>query len=238
MTEEVNAVVAGLVETGVEEILVNDSHGPMVNILPDLLHPEADLILGKPKPMNMACGLTGGFDAMFLIGHHSMANKGGILAHTTNGFAFREVRVNGTPYGEPGLYGAYAGELGVPVALVSGDDCTERENRDFFPEAEFVVVKQAIGRNAARQASVQKARNLLREGAKRAVERLDEMRPFCLDGPYLAEFVMNNAGLADQMAVLPPARRVDAVTMGFECKTVREVIGWMTALSAMSAALR
>ena len=57
MTNEVNAVIEGLVEAGATEILVNDSHGPMTNILPSLLHPAADLILGKPKPMNMACGL-------------------------------------------------------------------------------------------------------------------------------------------------------------------------------------
>lgn len=62
MTHEVNAVIQGLMEGGAAEILVNDSHGPMTNLLPDLLHPAADVILGKPKPMNMACGLDGGFD--------------------------------------------------------------------------------------------------------------------------------------------------------------------------------
>ncbi len=164
MTEEVNAVVEGLVEAGATEILVNDSHGPMTNILPSLLHPAADLLLGKPKPMNMACGLTAEFDLFLMVGHHSMAGKGGVLAHTTNGFAFREVRINNLPYGEPGIYGAYAGELGVPVGLVSGDDCTRDENIGFFPDAEFVVVKQSFGHRAARQVSVQRARAMLREG--------------------------------------------------------------------------
>lgn len=238
MTEEVNAVVEGLVESGVREIVVNDSHGPMTNLLPELLHPAADLILGKPKPMNMACGLTADFDLMCLVGHHSMAGKGGVLAHTTNGFAFREVRVNGKPCGEPAIYGVYAGELGVPVGLISGDDCTRDENAPIFPEAEFVVVKQSFGQRAARQVSVVRARAMLKEAAVRAVKDAGGKAPVRWQGPFRAEFAMANAALADQMAVLPPAERVDAVTVGFDCATMAEVIGWMTGLSAMSFALR
>ena len=44
--------------------------------------------------------------------------------------------------------------------------------------------------------------------------------------------------LADQFAVLPPAIRVDPMTVAFDCATMAEVIGWMTALSAMSFAVR
>lgn len=238
MTEEVNAVIEGLVEAGATEILVNDSHGPMTNILPSLLHPTADLILGKPKPMNMACGLTNDFDLFFLTGHHSMAGKGGVLAHTTNGFAFREIRINGIAYGEPGIYGAYAGELGIPVGLISGDDCTKAENSSFFPTAEFVVVKQSFGQRAARQVSIKRAHEMLKAAAINAVETAATKKPFTIKGPYRVEFIMGSAALADQMAILPPAIRVDAHTIAFDCTTIAEIIGWMTSLSAMSFALR
>ncbi|MFT3688640.1 M55 family metallopeptidase [Paenirhodobacter sp.] len=238
MTREVNAVVEGLVEAGVSEILVNDSHGPMTNLLPGDLHPAADLILGKPKPMNMACGLEAGFDLFFMTGHHSMAGQGGVLAHTTNGFAFREVRVNGRPCGEPAIYGAYAGELGVPVGLVSGDDRMREENLPLFPQAEFVTVKRAFGQRAARQVSVARAHEMLKAAALRAVEAAGQNAPLRWQGPYRAEFVMNNAALADQMAVLPPAERLDPTTVAFDCASVAEIIGWMTAMSAMSFALR
>ena len=43
----VNAVVEGLIEGGAAEVRVNDSHGQMTNLLPELMHPAADLILGK-----------------------------------------------------------------------------------------------------------------------------------------------------------------------------------------------
>lgn len=84
--------------------------------------PAAEFILGKPKPMNMACGLTPSHDLFCMVGHHSRAGGTGILSHTTNSFAFREVRINGLPCGEPAIYGAYAAELDVPVGLISGDD--------------------------------------------------------------------------------------------------------------------
>ncbi|WP_128255662.1 M55 family metallopeptidase [Falsirhodobacter deserti] len=238
MTEEVNAAVEGLIGAGAKEVVVNDSHGPMTNLLADRLHPAADLILGKPKPMNMACGLDEGFDLFFMVGHHSMAGQGGVLAHTTNGFAFRQVRVNGIPCGEPMIYGLYAGELGVPVGLLSGDDKMREENAAIFPQAEFVTLKRSYGQRAARQVSVACARDLLREGAARALARAGQMKPVRWNGPFVAEFAMNSAALADQMAVLPPAHRVDATSVAFDCTSMAEVIGWMTGLSAMSFALR
>ena len=238
MTHEVNAVVEGLIEGGAAEVLVNDSHGQMTNLLPELMHPAADLILGKPKPMNMACGLHEGFDLFCMLGHHSRAGAGGVLSHTTNGFAFAEVRVNGIPMGEPAIYGLYAAELGVPVGLISGDDLTEAENRALFPDAEFAVVKHSVGQRAARQMSVARARTLLRGAGKRAVSRRDRPAPIAPRGPFRTEFNVTKAVLADQFAVLPPAQRLDAMTVAFDCATMAEVIGWMTALSAMSFAVR
>ena len=40
MTEDVNAAVAGAVAGGATSITVNDSHGPMRNILIEELHPQ------------------------------------------------------------------------------------------------------------------------------------------------------------------------------------------------------
>lgn len=238
MTREVNALIEGLIEGGATEVLVNDSHGQMTNLLPELMHPAAELILGKPKPMNMACGLDGGFDRLCLLGHHSRAGAEGVLAHTTNGFAFAELRVNGAPIGEPAIYGLHAAELGVPLALVSGDDATRVENAALFPEAEFVVVKHALGQRAARQVSVARAHDLLRSAGRRAASRRDWPAPTPPEGPFRAEFDVTKAVLADQFAVLPPAIRTGPMTVAFDCASMAEVIGWMTALSAMSFAVR
>jgi D-amino peptidase len=238
MTLEVNAVVEGLLDGGATEIVVNDSHGQMTNLLPEQLHPAADIILGKPKPMNMACGLDAGYDMFCMIGHHSRAGAGGVLSHTTNGFAFREVRVNGIPCGEPAIYGAYAAELGVPVGMISGDNLTQSENFALFPEAEFAVVKHALGQRSARQMSVVRARDLLRTTATRAASRIGQFKTQAPTGPFRVEFAANSAVLADQFSILPPAIRIDPMTVAFDCATMADVINWMTALSAMSFAVR
>ncbi|MHC5307427.1 M55 family metallopeptidase [Bartonella sp. LJL80] len=234
MTEEVNAAILGAFEAGASEVVVNDSHGPMVNLLPELLHPEAELILGKPKPQNMAAGLNEGFDLLFLTGHHGGASLNGVLAHTTNGKAFRAIYLGDHRLGEPGIYGAYAGELGISVGLVTGDDCTKEQNLPLFPQAEFAVVKHALGNRAARSLSPIKARELIQKAAFQAVKRRSEIKPFVLTTPFLAQFVVSIPALADQAMHLPPAKRIDAVTVGFECETVRDAIGWMSALSALS----
>ncbi|WP_245948763.1 M55 family metallopeptidase [Paracoccus lutimaris] len=103
--------------------------------------------------MNMVCGLEGNVDLTVMLGHHSMAGRGGVLAHTTNCLAFREVRVNGQPCGEPAIYGLYAGKLGVPVGLILGDDCSWDRKLPLFPQAEFATVKQAQGQRPARELS-------------------------------------------------------------------------------------
>jgi D-amino peptidase len=239
MTEEVNAAVEGALSGGATQVLVNDSHGPMVNLIPELLHPAAELILGRPKPFSMAAGLAEfGAEIVFFTGHHAGANRFGVLAHTTNGFAFREIRLAGRALGEPGIYGAYAGELGVPVGLVSGCDQAVAENRAHFPKAEFVQVKTALGNRAARQLPVVQARAAIRDAATRAVRRAKELPLFTVAGPFVAEFVMNRPVLADQGAILPPARRLDATTLAFDCATVAEAIGWMSALSTLAQAYR
>jgi D-amino peptidase len=237
MTEEVNAAIAGAFDGGADEVLVNDSHGSMTNLIAEAIDPRADLILGKPKYMNMAAGLTADFDAVFLTGHHSRAGGAGVLAHTTSGFAFREIRFAGRPLGEPGIYGAFAGGLGVPVALLTGDDQAAAENRPLFEGAEFCVVKTALGARAARQLSVERAREAIRTAARTALGRLGSMKPFVIPGPFVAEFVMSNPALADLAALPPSARRIDTTTVAFDCVDVVQAIGWMNTLSAMSATL-
>lgn len=237
MTEEVNAAIEGALEGGATAILVNDAHGPMTNLLPELLHPAAELIQGKPKPLDMFPGLDAGHAGVFCVGYHARASAFGVLAHTTSD-AFRAVRLNGRPLGEAGIYGAHAGSLGVPVVLVSGDDRCIAELREHFAAAEFVQVKQALGNCAARSLPLPVVRAALREGAARAVRRAGAIPPFRIDGPYTVELEMSRPDLADLAAILPPAERRDALTVALPAATVAEAIGWMNAVSAMSAFLR
>src|SRR5690348_6466999 len=82
MTLETNAAIEGALEAGATEIVVNDSHGPMINLLPEMLHPKATLIQGRLKHLFMVEGLDDSFDGMFLVGYHASAGiRDGVLNH-------------------------------------------------------------------------------------------------------------------------------------------------------------
>ncbi|MEN3931372.1 M55 family metallopeptidase [Microvirga sp. W0021] len=238
MTEEVNAAIDGALRKGATEILVNDAHGPMVNLIPELLNPEAHFILGKPKPLNMFEGLDASFDAVFCIGFHTRASSYGVLAHTTNGFAFKDIALNGVSYGEAGLYGAYAGSIGVPVVLMSGDDLCLAENSILFPQAVMVETKKAIGNRAAANLPLEVARNAIRDGAIRALSDLGAMTPFVLQPPFELALTMSSPALADLTAIIPGAKRKDALTVIFNTESIEDAIRWVNTVSALSSFLR
>ena len=81
----------------------------------------------------------------------------------------------------------YLGALGVPVGMVSGDDALADELKDWFPWAERVVVKRGISWQAADSVHPSRARELIREGAQRAVARIGggdtTLVPLTMDGP-------------------------------------------------------
>ena len=54
---------------------MNDAHGPMRNLLPDLIHPAAALIRNGFQPMGMMEGLSGEFAAAVFIGYHARAGR-------------------------------------------------------------------------------------------------------------------------------------------------------------------
>ena len=77
MTGEANAAIEGALAGGATRILVNDSHWLMRNLLPEELHPAAELLSGSPKRWSMMEGIELGFDAALCIGYH--ARVSGVL---------------------------------------------------------------------------------------------------------------------------------------------------------------
>jgi D-amino peptidase len=121
MTEDVNAAVRGALAGGATQVTVNDAHGPMRNPLPDLLHPAAELIRGRPKPMGMLEGLGGDFDATVCVGYHARAGALGVLSHSFMGREIEDIWLDDRPAGEIGLVHATAVTLrDSRTAQVSG----------------------------------------------------------------------------------------------------------------------
>ena len=128
MTQEVNSVVAAIFEhIPSADILVNDSHGDHQNVLHGELDPRISYIQGSIKPLGMVQGLDSSFDGAIFIGYHAKAgDPDGFLAHTGSG-SVKGLWLNDVEVGEGGMNAAFAGSLGVPVILVSGDSAAAAE---------------------------------------------------------------------------------------------------------------
>lgn len=210
MTQEANAAVEGALMGLADTVVVNDSHGPMTNILIEDLHPEAELISGVNKPLLQVTGIADNFDALFFVGYHQREGGGdGVMNHTLLGKVIYEVRVNGEPVDEAALNAGVAGQYRIPVALVTGDNevCADAARR--FPGVVTAPVKQAIDRYAARSLSVHKARALIRERAQHAIQAVREgrLQPYVVETPVTIEVDFKRTAPAHMASLIPGITR-------------------------------
>jgi D-amino peptidase len=216
MTAEANAAVEAAFACGATEVVVADAHGNMRNLLPDELHEDALLVRGSPRPLCMMEGLDATFDAAFLIGYHAMSGTAhGMMAHTYLGMV-HAIRLNGITVGETGFNAAIAGHLGVPVALICGDDTLDAEVSALMPWAERVVVKWAISNWSARNLTPQAAQKRIREGARRALDRLAEMELLALETPIRFEVEFGPPMYATLGSDIPGVERIGGRTLSYE----------------------
>jgi D-amino peptidase len=170
LTDEVNAAIDGAVDAGATHILVNDAHGTMHNMHPGALHHNASYLSGRHKPLYMMEGLDGTFDAVFMVAYHgSIGAEHAVLSHTYNPWAVWEARLNGVPVGESALNALVALHHRVPIVLITGDEATAEEARQFLPHIEAVVVKRSITRFSAESIHPARACELIRAGAAKAL---------------------------------------------------------------------
>lgn len=238
MTDEANAAIRGAFAGGATDVLVNDSHGGFRNLLLDRLDARAQTITGKPRYLGMMAGVEQDCDAVYMIGYHARAQTAGVLAHTINSLAFRSVRVNGTELGEAGLYGALAGEWGVPVALLSGDDVFLAETAPIFPGAIGVETKRAFGNAACTSLAPSRACALIEAAARAAVANVRALRAFTIAGPLECELTTQTPGQADLFCQWPQTRRIDGSTLRFGADSMQSLVRMLNCFSAMSFMLR
>jgi D-amino peptidase len=223
MTEEVNAAILGAIEGGAKEIVVNDSHGDMRNILIEELHPQAQLISGSPKPYSMMQGIDASFDAVFFTGYHGIAGTANaILDHSFSSAAVRQIKLGNLVVGESGMNAALAGYFKVPVALVTGDGTAVAQVKRLIPQVETVAVKEAIGRVAARSYQPVEARRRIKDGAVRALKRAKDLKPFATARPVALEIEWHYTGMADRCMLIPGVTRVNPRTIGFKAKDAEQ----------------
>jgi D-amino peptidase len=222
MTAEANAAIDGALSVGAEQVLVNDSHWLMMNLLAEELHPAAELVSGGPKARSMVEGIEAGFDAAMFIGYHARAGVARAIIDHTYTSLVHEARINGHPVGELAINAALAGTYDVPVALVSGDQALAAEAHELLgPSVETVVVKHAVSRFAARSLAPSVACRLIREGAATALRRTHV--PFRLSPPIRLEVDFQLTQMADMAELVPGSVRTSGRTVAYTHDDYREV---------------
>lgn len=213
MTGELNAAIEGAVAGGASEVLVNDSHGDMRNILIEELNPNAQLISGSPKPLSMMQGIDSSFDAAFLVGYHAQAGTAySVLDHSYSGIVY-QVSLNDRPLGETGLNAALAGYFGVPVVLVTGDKLLVEEATALLGAMEGVAVKESYGRYAAKCLVPEAAQERIREAAQKALSIAG--KPFVVEPPITLKVDFTSSAHLDMAELIPGAKRTSGRSIEF-----------------------
>ncbi len=239
MTGEVDAAARGAFEGGADEVLINDSHGPMTNILIDELHEDVKLISGSPKDWSMMAGVFDSCDLAMFIGYHARQGVRGTLSHTYSSATVAELKLNGQVLGELGLSAYIAGYFKVPVGLVSGDDAACSEAEELLGErARLVTVKKNLAHRAAESITPAKSRRLLREQAAAAIREKAFPEPLYLKIPVTMELSFQNRGMSEAAASLPGAELTSGTTVKFSHPDLKEVIAAMGVMVNMAHGVR
>ena len=222
---EVNAAIDGAMAGGATEIVCNDSHGTMNNLDPAELHGQATYVSGRHKPLYMMQGLDATADLVFMVGYHgSISGESSVLSHTYNPAVVSHVELNGVRVGESGINALVALACQAPVGLITGDQQTIAEADPFLADAERVVVKESFTRFSADNLHPEVARELIADGAQRALERA------AADPSEVWEIAASEAGpAASELAVLrPPAISLPAVLeVHMQTADMAEVASWV-----------
>jgi D-amino peptidase len=221
MTQEVNAAAEGAFAAGAKDVVVNDSHSSMRNVVIEELNPDIRLITGGTKPMSMMEGIGPDFDAVFFVGYHSRASSLGILNHTYTG-KVAHYWVNGKVVGETGMNALIAGYYGVPVVLVTGDSEVTAEADALLPGVTTVAVKEPRSQFSALCLHPSKAREIIKEGARKALSNLAAVKPLIPAKPSTVRLQFHTSGQTDSAAFMPGAVRIDPVTVEFTGKDYLE----------------
>jgi len=186
LTGEINAAVEGLLAGGADEVIVWDGHDGSQTLSALTIHPKAKLLIGE-------LGATLTFERQYVglafVGQHSMAGvRAGIMAHSYSSLGIQTMRMNGKPVGEIATRAALAGWYNTPTILLTGDEAATRELLEIVPDAEVAAVKEGLGRYTCISMSAAAAQELIRERARRAMQKTGKIKPYKIDGPVLIEY--------------------------------------------------
>lgn len=235
MTSEVNAAISAARRGGATEILVADSHGNGQNLIIEELPKDIKVIRSWPRPLGMMQGIDKSFDGVIFTGYHSSTdNKEGVRAHTFSSARLTSVKVNGKSMSEGSWNAAIAGEYGVPVIVVTGDDSAVEEVASLIGNPERVVVKESISFHSAKTLHPEAAYDLISEKTEFAVNNIKKYKSYRIKGPLTVSVSFKNYQPSQILAYLPIFIRTDSHTIEFKAKNMIEASKIMRVVTSYS----
>ena len=223
MTAEVNAAIKAAKSAGATEILVADSHGNGQNLLIEKLPKDVKLIRSWPRPLGMMEGIDSSFDGVIFTGYHaSTDNLEGVRAHTFSSAHLTSLKVNGKIMTEGSWNAAVAGEFGVPVIMISGDDAAVNEVKSLIGNVEGAIVKESISFHSAKSLHPEAAYDLIAEKTLYAVKNIKKYKPYKIKGPITVSVAFKNYQPSQILSYLKMFNRIDSHTIEFKAKNMIE----------------
>jgi len=143
------------------------------------------------------------------------------------------VWLDGVSASEGRLNAALAAEYGVPVLMVSGDDKTCEDARDYAPDATLVAVKECVSRYAAICTPPERTAVALGTAAKRSMDRAGRTDP--RPRAHRVEVEFDATHLAQAAAVVPTVEQIGVRRVGFDAPDMTETMKAFKVVTAIAA---
>ena len=236
MTAEVNAAIVAAKAAGASEILVADSHGNGQNLLIEKLPKDVKVIRSWPRPLGMMEGIDSSFDGVIFTGYHSSTdNMEGVRAHTFSSARLTSVKINGIVMTEGSWNAAIAGEFGVPVIMIAGDDAAVNEVKKLIGNVEGAVVKESISFHSATSLHPEAAFDLIAEKTSNAMKNIKKYKPYRIKGPLTVSVSFKHYQPSQILSYLKMFKRTDSHTIEFKAKDIIEASHIMRVVTGYKA---
>ncbi|MFI1886158.1 M55 family metallopeptidase [Streptomyces jumonjinensis] len=235
-TSDVNAAALGFFDGGADDVLINEAHWSMRNLLLEQLDERTQMLTGRHKSLSMVEGVQhGDVDGIAFIGYHTGAGAEGVLAHTYLANQLTGVWLNGVRASEGLLNAHVVAEYGVPVILVTGDDLTCVDAEGYAPDARKVAVKDHVSRYAAVCRTPARTAADIRAAAARATALAVRHEPVSA-GPFTLELEFDAEHLAAAATVVPGVAVSGERRVGCTSETMYEAIRTFKAITTIVSA--
>ena len=227
-------------KNGFDEVVVADSHGPMVNLHVDELPEYVEIIRGYPRPLSMVAGVEDCDAALFLGYHAKFGTAKSTFDHTYSGASIHKLEVNGTEVSEFLLNAYAAGEYNVPVILVAGEAQLLKDDvKRYAPWAKTVALKHSLSRVSARSPSMIKIEKELRQAVKSAAVTFKQKKakPLTTPKPVKMGVTFNASHFADVAELLPSAKRTGGLKVEYTAKNMTEAYKTFELLAIASSGI-